>query len=327
MIYMKEIREEPASSAKEGVIEIPIGKYVGFFKNSFGKARHNPWIASTFVLALALVFVLIFGGFGKSFTGNVVSENIAGNNLIGFINSQGNGEASLLGVKKSEGFYEVNVLFQGQEIPVFVTLDGRYLIPDKIPLGSNFVSGGGSKGINAGPVDVNIEGAYYIGNKDAKVTVVEFTDYECPFCGRHYSESYLQLKRDYIDTGKILYVVRDFPLGFHSNAQKAAEAARCVGEQKGNEGYFKMHDKLFENQQSLSIENYQRWAREIGVDGAKFDSCLSSGKYFDAVQSDEKYGQTLGVSGTPSSFINGVQIEGAVPYSSFKQAIEAELAK
>lgn len=174
-------------------------------------------------------------------------------------------------------------------------------------------------------VKVNIDGAPVKGKKDAPVTVVEYTDYECPFCGRAFQQTYPLIKSEYIDTGKVKYVVKDFPLSFHPNAQKAAEAAHCVREQKKDDGYFEMHDKIFENQQGLSVENYKKWARELGVNGAQFDSCLDSGKMATTVRKGFQEGQNDGVQGTPAFFINGKLISGAQPYPAFKQAIDAEL--
>ena len=173
---------------------------------------------------------------------------------------------------------------------------------------------------------VEVKDSPVLGSKDAKVTMIEFSDYQCPFCGRHFTQTYPQIKKDYIDTGKVKLVFKDFPLGFHENAQKAAEAARCVKDQKEDAGYFQMHDKLFLNQDSLSIENYKKWAKELGANSATFDSCLDSGKYRQAVLDDLKYGQSVGVQGTPSFFINGKQISGAQPYEAFKTAFDAELA-
>ena len=175
-------------------------------------------------------------------------------------------------------------------------------------------------------VEVNIEGAPVKGDKDAPVTIVEFSDYECPFCGRHYQETYPQIVSQYINSGKAKLVFKDFPLSFHPQAQKAAETARCFGEQKGNDGYWKMHDKLFENQQGLGIENFKKWAKELGADGAKFDSCLASGKYSAAVQKDQSDGAKAGVQGTPAFLINGKAITGAQPFEAFRQAIEEELS-
>jgi protein-disulfide isomerase len=116
-------------------------------------------------------------------------------------------------------------------------------------------------------------------------------------------------------------------LSFHDQAQKAAEASLCARDQKGDAGFWAMHNKLFENQGSLSVANEKLWARSIGVDGAKFDICLDSGKFAAQVASEESYGQSLGVSGTPAFFINGIPLTGAQPFSAFQKIIESELAK
>ncbi|MBX4196232.1 DsbA family protein [Candidatus Pacearchaeota archaeon] len=312
------MKSKEAQSARSDTIEIPVGKYIDGF-------RKNPWIVATIVLALALLLVIIFKG-GTS--GTVVSEKTAGNNLISFINSRGQGTAQVVSSSKNGQFYQVIVSYNGQDIPVYVTTDGQYLVSDLVPLSGNATAPGTSTTTPTGPVDVNVGDSPSKGNKDAKIVLVEFTDYQCPFCGRHYTDTYPQLIKDYVDTGKVLYVIKDFPLTqLHPEAQKAAEAARCVREQKGDTGYFAMHDKMFSNQATLSVDNEKKWARELGVDGSKFDTCLDSGKYTKAVQDEEAYGQTLGVSGTPTSFVNGIIIEGAVPYSTFKQTIDAELAK
>ena len=122
-------------------------------------------------------------------------------------------------------------------------------------------------------VDVSVDDDEIEGALDAPVTIVEFTDYECLFCARYSQEIYPQIHRKYIETGIVRYAVRDFPAEFHPQAQKAAEAAECAGEQ-GN--YWGMHYKLFENQTSLSVDNYKIWARELRLDGAMFDECLDS---------------------------------------------------
>lgn len=162
------------------------------------------------------------------------------------------------------------------------------------------------------------------GDPDAPVTIVEFSDYECPFCGRHFQQTYPQIVTNYIDTGKVKLVYRDFPLSFHPQAQKAAEAAECAGEQGK---YFEMHDKLFENQQTLSVANYKTWAGELGLSQTAFDECLDSGSMAAEVATDMSAGQAAGVTGTPGFFVNGVKISGAQPYSVFETAIEAALAE
>ena len=175
-------------------------------------------------------------------------------------------------------------------------------------------------------VEVSAGDAPVKGDAKAKVTIIEYSDYECPFCGRFYSQTLPQIDEQYIKTGKVNLVFKDFPLSFHQNAQKAAEAAHCVREQAGDEGYFAMHDLIFENQQSINVENYKKWARTInGVDGAGFDSCLDSGKTAGIVRENFQEGGRVGVQGTPAFFIGGKLISGAQPFQVFQQAIEAEL--
>jgi protein-disulfide isomerase len=168
--------------------------------------------------------------------------------------------------------------------------------------------------------------APFLGNADAPVTVVEFSDYECPFCARFFSNTLDQLKQEYINTGKVKFVYKDFPISsIHPQAQKAAESARCVREQLGDDGYWKMHDKLFEGQQLLGVASFKQWAREVGASGGQFDSCLDSGKYASLVQDDASQGAALGVNGTPTFFIGDKMVVGAVPYEQISSVIEGEL--
>lgn len=300
---------------KKDTVEIPVGKF-------FSGMRKNLWMPAAIVLAIALIVVLVLGVGGN---GSSVSSNTAGANLISFINAQGNGDATLVSSTKQGALYQVTVNYQGQDIPVYVTLDGKYLVSDPVPLSGDT---GTNTGTDTGTrLAVETGTSASEGSKDAKVTIVEFTDFQCPFCSKYYSETYKQIKTNYIDTGKVRYVLKNFPLtSIHPEAQKAAEAAECVRDQLGDAVYFKYHDKLFENQQSLSVDNEKKWARELDVDGTKFDTCLDSGKMASLVAADESYGQTLGVSGTPAFFINGLSLSGAQPYSAFQKIIDSELA-
>jgi len=159
-----------------------------------------------------------------------------------------------------------------------------------------------------------------LGNPNAPVTIIEFSDYQCPFCAKFWSETLPLLKKDYIDTGKVKLVYRDYPLSFHQMARPAAEAAECVrSAAKSDAAYFKMHDKIFANHESLSVDNLKTWAKELGYD---IESCLNSGKFAKEVEKDIADGGSLG---TPTFFINGKRLRGAQPYSAFKQVIDAEL--
>ncbi|MFH1752238.1 MAG: DsbA family protein [archaeon] len=170
---------------------------------------------------------------------------------------------------------------------------------------------------------ISVDDDSFIGNAEAPVTIVEFSDFQCPYCGKFYNETLAMLKKEYLDTGKAKLVYRDFPLSFHADAQKAAEAAECAGEQGK---YFEMHDKIFENQSSIGVENLKQYAVDIGLDSSAFNTCLDSGTMAQEVQKDISDGQAYGVSGTPTFFVNGQKVVGAQPFTVFKQLIDAELA-
>ena len=161
------------------------------------------------------------------------------------------------------------------------------------------------------------------GDKKAKVTIVEFSDYECPFCGKFHQQTLPQINENYIKTGKVKLIYRDFPLGFHQQAQKAAEAAECAGEQNK---YYEMHDKLFIDGVQGGVESFKKFAANIGLDTNKFNSCLDSGAMASEIQKDMSDGAQYGVTGTPGFFINGQLVSGAQPYQVFAQAIEQALA-
>lgn len=162
------------------------------------------------------------------------------------------------------------------------------------------------------------------GDENAPVTIIEFSEYQCPFCGRYVQDTLPKIEKDYIETGKVKYYFRDFPLAFHQYAQKAAEAARCANEQGK---FWEYHDKVFENSENLSLENLKKWAADLGFDTGQFNECLDSGKHEEAVKKDFADGQSAGVKGTPSFFINGKILTGAQPYEEFKKVIDEALGK
>ena len=174
--------------------------------------------------------------------------------------------------------------------------------------------------------DLLVSPAYARGNEDAEVTIVEFTDYQCPFCGRHFEQTDAQIQENYVDTGKVRYISRDLPLPFHPQAEAAAQAARCAGDQNK---YWEMRELLFTNQDEWSSGDteamFSSYIGEIGANVATFNSCFSSGKYEQDVKDDLNFAQQVGASGTPTFFINGKKVVGAQPYSVFEAAIEAEL--
>ena len=158
-----------------------------------------------------------------------------------------------------------------------------------------------------------------IGPKDAPVKIIEFTDYQCPFCGRA-RPTINQILDAY--KGKVRYTLRDFPLSFHQDSHKAHEAAHCAGEQGK---YWEMNHKLFASQQAIKVEDLKKYAGEIKLNQKKFDECLDSGKFSEKVNQNQAYGETVGVSGTPAFFINGRMISGARPFENFKSIIDDEL--
>lgn len=180
--------------------------------------------------------------------------------------------------------------------------------------------------------DVSIAGNPMMGKKDAPVTLIEFSDYQCPFCKRFFQSTLPTLKTQYIETGKVRYVFRDFPLDrIHPQARKAAEAARCAGDQ---DKYWEMHDLLFQNQKALQVDKLKAYGRRLGLDPSAFAGCLEKSKYAAKVQQDLKDGVTAGIRGTPGFFIGktrsddtiqGTLISGALPPRVFRQAIESLL--
>jgi protein-disulfide isomerase len=159
------------------------------------------------------------------------------------------------------------------------------------------------------------------GPASAPVTIVEFSDFECPYCGRG-EETVAEVVRVYGDKVRVVY--RDLPLPMHPNAPKAAEAAHCAGEQGK---YWEMHAKLFANQRALEIPSLKGYAKDLKLDQAKFDKCLDSGATAALVEEGRKAGTELGINGTPAFFVNGVMISGAQPFDAFKEIIDVELAQ
>ncbi|MCA9382115.1 DsbA family protein [Candidatus Dojkabacteria bacterium] len=189
---------------------------------------------------------------------------------------------------------------------------------------------------------VSIDDDPYLGNKDkAKVAVVEFSDYECPFCKRFHDDTFDQIVTDYVDTGKAILVYRDYPLSFHDPmATNEAIAGECIQDQAGNEKYFQYGDLMYTNTTSngtgLKEQQLYDFAKQVGADEAKFKDCYTSRKFEEEVKADEDAGAKAGISGTPGFVVgtldsdgnvDGVIVSGAQPYSAFQTALENALAK
>jgi protein-disulfide isomerase len=188
---------------------------------------------------------------------------------------------------------------------------------------------GGEQAMNA---VISVDGEPFKGDKNAKLTLVEFSEFQCPFCGRHVRDTYPTLDKEYIQTGKVKYVFRDLPLeSIHKNAFKAAEAAHCAGEQNK---YWEMHDRLFANQNSLEPAMLTSHAQAVGVDPKKFQACLDSGKFAAAIRKDIAEANKYGITGTPTTVIGLTQpdskaikvlkvIRGAQNIAAFKEALDS----
>jgi protein-disulfide isomerase len=169
-----------------------------------------------------------------------------------------------------------------------------------------------------------------LGNTDAKVTIVEFSDFQCPFCKQFEDNTYPKLYDEYIKTNKIKFVFRHYPLiGIHPNAQKAAEASECANEQGK---FWDYHDMLFKNQSTWSplpladaINSFTDYAAQLGLNTTTFRSCLDTDQLAQKVKEDSDDGDKAYVNGTPSFFINGKRLVGAQPFTQIQQLIEQEL--
>jgi protein-disulfide isomerase len=170
-------------------------------------------------------------------------------------------------------------------------------------------------------VDVAVGNAPVKGPKSAPVTVVIFSDFQCPFCSR-VEPTLKELEQSY--SGKVKFAWKNLPLPFHDKAQLAAEAALAAGEQGK---FWEYHDKLFANQQALDRPSLEKYAEELGLNMGKFKSALDSGKFKSQVDKDKAEAQKAGASGTPTFFINGERLVGAQPVDAFKKAIDGALAK
>lgn len=170
------------------------------------------------------------------------------------------------------------------------------------------------------------------GDSVATVAIIEYADFECPYCGQYEHDIYPQISKDYIKTGKVKYFYRDLPLPMHPHAIIAARAARCAGEQGK---FWEMHDSLFAKQNLLRDIDMPSRAQDLGLDPAKFSECLSSDRYTDEIKKDAEEAQKMGIGGTPTFFIGKIDpsgevtnlkmIIGARPYDTFKSVIDDAL--
>ena len=163
---------------------------------------------------------------------------------------------------------------------------------------------------------------YSLGQGDAPLVMVEYTDYQCPYCNRFYTGAFPELKKQYIDTGKMRFITRDFPLDFHPHAMKAAQASRCAGEQGK---FWQMKDALMTNSSQLNPELIAVLARDRGLDMAKFSGCMDGGKVAAGIKDGIAQATAIGITGTPSfvigrvseGYLDGFLVVGAQPFANF----------
>lgn len=177
---------------------------------------------------------------------------------------------------------------------------------------------------------VSIKGASYMGSPGAEVTVVEFTDFQCPYCKRFVDNTFPALKKEFVDSGKVKWVVRDLPLGFHKNARKAAQAAHCAGEQGK---FWDMRSELFTNSKQLDADKLPGYANSIGLDMTSFSACLASNRHLAEIDQSVRDAGSVKITGTPTfvigkaenDVVNGDRIVGARNLKNFQDAINKQL--
>ena len=179
-------------------------------------------------------------------------------------------------------------------------------------------------------VVVDAEGGFSLGSEDAPVTIVEFTDFQCPYCQKFHLTAFGQLKKNYIDTGKVRFVSQDLPLDIHPNAMQAAQAGRCSAEQGQ---FWPMRDRMQSNPDKLDLDHLVGFAQEFKMDVARFRTCIESGKYATPIKNDILAARGVGATATPSFVIGksgpggveGELIVGAIPYPMLDQKLRALL--
>lgn len=207
-----------------------------------------------------------------------------------------------------------------QETEIHVTRDGTALIMGEI----KHINEGAESNKLEEKINVELsENELSIGDINAPVTLVEWSDFQCPYCKKFYEDTIKDIKTNYIDTGKVRFVYKHFPLSFHEAAEISAQAVECANEQGV---WYEYHAAIFENQNgAYGKSELIRWSQGIVEDQNEFRSCLNSNRYAEKVKNDMSYGQSIGVQGTPGSFVNGIKVDGAQPYNVLASLIESEL--
>ena len=265
------------------------------------------------------------------------NNDAAVDEAVAFINENmlmGLATAQVQDITEEYGLYKVDLLITSASLDVeeeytsYITMDGKLLFPTVVDLSE--LEGNTApteevveevveetNGVDISGLDFSDENVK--GSTDAPVTMIIFSDFECPFCARAY-ETFVEVEETYGDSLQIIF--KNYPLSFHQYAQKAAEAGECANDQGM---FWEMHDMMFENAEALTVDDLKDYASAIGLDTETFNACLDSGEKEAEVTADMNEGIALGISGTPTFIINGEMLVGAQPYEAFETAIESAL--
>ncbi|MDP3728868.1 MAG: thioredoxin domain-containing protein [bacterium] len=284
-------------------------------------AQSGFWKWST----LLLLLIIIVGIYMYGLPGRVTeqSQDKASEKALAFLNQNllaGFATANLESATEENNVYklEVNIIStvsdEEQNATLYITKNGDLLFPSAIDISDFQFEETQTFAVEAADDPV-------LGNANASLTIVEYSDFECPYCGQTYWTMKLVLA-DYADDVNIVY--KNYLLPKHAYAQKAAEAAECANLQGDFTAY---HDMLFENQDALNVKDLKQYAVNLGLDTAAFNECLDSGIMAEEVAADQAEGVALGVKGTPTFFIGEQTVIGSQEFAVFKLAIDEELAK
>ena len=284
------------------------------------------WKISAALLAVLFIISLVtkgFTGFASSSPQKTTEKTVEfiKNNFM-----QPGVDISIVSAEEEKGLYKSKIAIDGQLVDLYITKDGTLFFPQAIDTTKDIpFSGGTQPPSSTTPIEVSVDDDPVKGEENAPITIVEFSDFQCPFCERFFKETLPQIEKEYIETGKVKLVYRDFPLReIHSDAQKAAEAAECADEQGK---FWEYHNMLFENQEALKIADLKEYAVTLKLDTQEFNNCLDKSEKAEEVNADIQEGESYGVTGTPAFFINGILVSGARPFEDFQAIIEEELSK
>jgi len=293
----------------------------------------NIWKITTVIFLVLFVGALYFNGM-PSFSQN----DAAVDNAIGFINDNmlmGMATAEVQDVTEEYGLYKVDLLISSttedlsQEYTSYITKDGKILFPTVVDLTEYATIDTTEQPtetaqevqVNTEVMNVDYSNEPVLGNENAPITIIVYSDFQCPYCQRGYY-TMEQVIDEYGENLKAIF--KNFPLSFHEYAEKAAEAGECANDQGM---FWELHNLMYKNNQALTVEDLEGYAADLGLDTETFNTCLESGEKEAEVAKDMEDGVSAGITGTPTFFINGQMLVGAQPYESFAAIIDGILAE